>query len=816
MKISLNWLKDYLDIPLNAEQTSELLTDIGLEVEGMEATESIKGGLEGVLIGHVLECGQHPNADRLSLTKVDVGGAEPLQIVCGAPNVAQGQTVVVATVGTTLHNIEGESMKIKKGKIRGEVSEGMICAEDELGLGRSHDGIIVLAEQVPVGTPAREYFKVETDIIYEIGLTPNRSDATSHIGVARDLAAALKINHQHSGQLNWPNVDHFAVDNHDLPVEVVIENTEACPRYSGVSIKGIKVGGSPDWLKNRLNAIGVRPINNIVDITNFVLHELGQPLHAFDADKIAGHKVIVKTLPEGSLFHSLDEAERKLSSEDLMICDGDSKGMCIAGVFGGIDSGVTDRTTNIFLESAHFDARWVRRTSTRHLLRTDAAMCYEKGSDPSITVYALKRAVLLFKELAGGEIASEIVDVYPQEIERPQVEVSYTNINRLIGVQIPAEKVKEILAALDLQVLEENAEGLRLSVPTSKVDVLREADVIEEILRIYGLNNVPISNKISSTIGQDLAAAQRKAKAEVSSLLTGNGFHEMMAVSLTQSRYFKEILPVADEELVYVANTSNVHLDVMRPVVLFGGLEAILRNQNRRNADLRLYEWGNSYRKQEEGYEEQAHLCLYISGRRWAESWLSKEAQEVDFYTLKALVENITRRLGLSGYQTAAISTAEDQRWTYGTKYHRGPVELVSFGKLASGVLHKMEIKRAVYYADFNWGNILKATRKNKIDFVELTKFPSIRRDLAIVIDNSINFSDIANIARKTGKKILKNINLFDVYENEQQIGKDKKSYSVSFIFEDPSKTLKDKEVDKIMNQLIQNYEGKLGALIRR
>ncbi len=816
MKISLNWLKDYLDIPLDADKTSELLTDIGLEVEGMEAIESIKGGLEGVVIGHVLECGQHPNADRLSLTKVDVGREKPLQIVCGAPNVAQGQKVVVATVGATLYNQAGESLKIKKGKIRGEASEGMICAEDELGLGSSHDGIIVLPEETAAGTAARDYFKVENDVIYEIGLTPNRSDATSHIGVARDLAAALKINHNHSGQVNWPSVDHFAVDNKELAISVEVENTEACPRYSGISIRGVKVGESPDWLKKRLNAIGVRPINNIVDTTNFVLHELGQPLHAFDADKIAGGKVLIKTLPEGSSFRSLDEHDRKLSSEDLMICDGNSKGMCIAGVFGGINSGVTESTSNIFLESAHFNARWVRRSSTRHLLRTDAAMCYEKGSDPNITVYALKRAALLFKELAGGEIASELIDIYPQPIQRAEVAISYKNVNRLIGVEIPAAKVKEILEALELEVLEESAEGLRLAVPTSKADVLREADVIEEVLRIYGLNNVPVSNKISSTIGPDLAAPRRKAMQETSGLLTGNGFHEMMSVSLTQSRYFKEILPVAEEELVYVANTSNVHLDVLRPLVLFGGLEAIVRNQNRRNADLRLYEWGKSYRQREEDYEEISHLALFISGRRWAESWLGKEEEEVSFYTLKATVGNIVRRLGLSGYQESAVSAAEDARWAYGTKFHRGPMELVTFGKLSSGLLRKMEIKKSVYFADFNWDNVLKATHKHKIDFVELTKFPSIRRDLAIVIDNSINFSDIADIAKKTGKKILKNINLFDVYENEQQLGKNKKSYAVSFIFEDPSKTLKDKEVDKIMNQLIQSYEGKLGALIRR
>jgi len=782
----------------------------------MEVVESIKGGLQGVVIGKVVECGQHPNADRLSLTKVDVGGEELVQVVCGAPNVAQGQTVVVATVGATLYNVSGDSLTIKKGKIRGEVSQGMICAEDELGLGASHDGIIVIEEDVQPGTPASDHFKLENDIVYEIGLTPNRSDATSHIGVARDLAAALKINHNHSGEVRWPSVDHFAVANQDLSIEVKVENTEACPRYSGVSISGVKVGESPDWLKNRLNAIGVRPINNIVDITNFVLHELGQPLHAFDADKISGKKVIVKTLPDGTVFHSLDEIERKLSAEDLMICDGDSKGMCIAGVFGGINSGVKDTTQNIFLESAHFDARWVRRTSTRHLLRTDAAMCYEKGSDPSITVYALKRAASLFCELAGGTISSEVIDIYPEEIKRPEVNVRYRNINRLIGVEIPPVKVKAILEALEIEVIEEHEEGIKVAVATSRADVLREADIIEEVLRIYGLNNVPGPSQIRTAITHFPKPDGRKLANTVSDLLSANGFNEIMAVSLTQSKYFKEILPVPEEDLVYVNNTSNIHLDVMRPSMLFGGLEAIVHNQNRRNSDLRLYEWGKTYKTKGDDFEEQTHLSLFLTGRQESESWLVSETKEVSYYQLKALVHNVLKKLGLSNYQETPMTKEEGSHWAYGMKYHRGPQAIVEFGLLSGALAQAMDIKKPVFYADFNWDLILKAMAKHKVDFEELVKYPSIRRDLALVIDNSINFSDIVGIAKKTGKKILKEINLFDVYENEEQLGKGKKSYAVSFVFEDSSKTMKDKEVDKIMGQLIQAYEGKLGAMIRR
>lgn len=813
MKVSLNWLKQYLDINLSKEEISELLTGIGLEVEGMEEIESVKGGLKGVVIGHVKACGKHPEADRLSLTKVDIGSGEDLQIVCGAPNVAAGQKVVVATIGTVLYDADGKEFTIKKGKIRGEFSEGMICAQDELGLGTDHSGIIVLPEDAVVGTKASEYFNIENDVVYEIGLTPNRSDATCHTGVAKDLAAALKINRNHSGKVKMPDTTGFAADSNALPFSVVVENTEACPRYSAVTIKGVTVKESPDWLKNRLNAIGVRPINNIVDITNFVLHELGQPLHAFDADQIRGKKVIVKTLPEGTVFKSLDGVDRQLTATDLMICDGESNGMCIGGVFGGINSGVTEKTKNIFLESAHFNAKWIRRTSMHHQLRTDAASCFEKGSDPNVTVYALKRAAMLIRESAGGEIASEIVDLYPKVIEKVKVEVAYAKVNRLIGVEIPVADLKSILAALEMEVVSENEQRFTVAVPTNKADVTREADVIEEILRIYGFNKVPVSNQIRSAVTISKKPDPQKVKNTISELLIASGFNEIMAVSLTESRYFNETLPIDSSELVFVNNTANMHLDIMRPTMLFSGLEAVLHNQNRQYADLKLYEFGKSYRKTKDGFKENDHLTLFLTGLKNQESWLEKDTTEVNYYTLKAYVFNVLNRLGISNFQESAVA---DNIFSFGLKYHRGPENLVTYGKVQSSVLKKMDIKNAVFYAEFNWDAIINALKKQKIEFAELSKFPSIRRDLALIIDNSVNFQDIAEIANKTGKNILKDVNLFNVYENEEKLGKGKKSYAVSFVFQDDSKTLQDKEIEKIMNKLIETYEGKLGAVIRR
>lgn len=814
MNISLNWLKDYIDIDLDPKKVGEILTDIGLEVEGEEEVESVKGGLEGIVIGHVKECGKHPNADKLSVTKVDVGREEDLAIVCGAPNVAAGQKVLVATIGTTLYSPEGEAWKIKKGKIRGEVSEGMICAEDELGLGASHDGIMVLPEDTEVGMAARDYFQLETDYVYEIGLTPNRSDATNHIGSARDLAAAMKVNFDYKGTLRMPNVDDFKTDSNEMPVEVVVENFEACPRFSGVAIKNIEIKESPDWLKKRIEAIGVKSINNIVDITNFVLHELGQPLHAYDFNAIKDQKIIVKTLPEGTIFKSLDEIDRKLRAEDLMICDGEGKGMCIGGVFGGIDSGVTDSTTSIFLEAAHFNAGWIRRSSMSHNLRTDAAKVFEKGSDPNITVFALKRAAMLIKELANGEIASDIIDIYPEPIKAVNIKSTYANINRMIGVDIAPEKVAFILEAMDMEIVEKNEEGFTVAVPTNKADVTREADLIEEILRIYGFNNVPISGHISTAVVTGSFPDPNAVRNKVADYLAANGFNEMMAVSLSESRYYKEIMtdfPL--DELVYINNTSNVHLDIMRPHMVFSGLEAILRNQNRQNADLRLFEFGKSYLSIDDKYQENEQLTLFMTGKKEEESWHNDGKATVNYFTLKAYVVNILNRLGLTSYQATAI---KDNIYSFGMNFHRGPQSLVTFGKLAASLTKSMNIKGEVFYAEFNWAPIFKACAKHTIVTKPLNKYPSVRRDLALVVEKSVNFSDIAAIAAKTGKKLLKDINLFDVYENEKQLGANKKSYAVSFVFENPEKTLKDKEVEKVMSQLIRNYESQLGALIRK
>ncbi len=816
MKVSLNWLKDYINIDgLSPEEVSEILTGIGLEEEGMERVESIEGGLEGVVVGHVVECGKHPDADRLSLTKVDIGQEELLQIVCGAPNVAQGQKVMVATVGTTLYPIDSnEPLKLKKGKIRGQVSEGMICAEDELGIGRDHAGILVLPEETKVGTPASDYFKVEIDHVYEIGLTPNRSDATNHLGVAKDLAAYLKANRAYTGGVHIPEVSGFKADDNSLPVEVEVEDAEAAPRYAGLTIKGLQIAESPDWLKSRLKAVGVRPINNVVDITNCVLHELGQPLHAFDLDKVKGKKIIVKALPEGTKFQTLDEVERQLSGEDLMICNGEGEGMCIAGVFGGMNTGVTDETTDIFLESAHFNAKWVRRTSMKHNLRTDAAKVFEKGSDPNIVVYALKRAALLMKELAGGTISSDIIDLYPAPVKPAEVSVRYEHVNRLIGVEIPREKLKSILDALEMEVVADDEKVFTVAVPTNKSDVTREADVIEEILRIYGYNEVPISEQVRSSINVAPQPDPNLLRDKVGDLLAANGFHEMMALSLSRSQYYEEIYQsLPKEKLVFINNTSTVQLDIMRPDMLFSGLEAIVHNQNRQQMRLKLFEFGRTYQHGEGKIDEQQHLSLFLAGDRFGESWLDNRKGEADYYTLKAYVEQVLSRLGLSGYQETELS---DEDFAYGMQYHRGPQILARFGKVNPKLAKAMDVRGAVFYADFQWDTLVKSRKKHKVSYEELNKYPTVRRDLALVIDNSVKFSDIVAIARKAGKKLIKDINLFDVYENEAQLGSGKKSYAVSFTFENPEKTLKDKEVEKLVNKMIADYETKLGASIRK
>jgi phenylalanyl-tRNA synthetase beta chain len=729
--------------------------------------------------------------------------------------VAKGQKVLVATVGTELHPMGSEEpLKIKKGKIRGEVSAGMICAEDELGIGVSHEGIMVLPEDAPVGQDAKTYLNIETDYVYEIGLTPNRSDATAHLGVAKDLAAALQINYDLTSGVKLPDVDHFKVDNTNHPIEVEVRNYEACPRYAGVTITDLKIAPSPDWLKNRLEVIGVRSINNVVDITNFILHELGQPLHAFDLEKVGAHKIIVETLPEGTKFQSLDEVERSLSAEDLMICDGNEKGMCIGGVFGGLGTGVTDGTTSIFLESAHFNPQYIRRSSMRHNLRTDAAKVFEKGSDPNIAVYALKRAAMLMQELAGGKVSSEIIDLYPAPILPKQIEVKYQYINDLIGVDMSHNEIRAILEAMEMELVADSDTAFTVSVPTNKSDVLRPADIAEEVLRIYGLNRVPIPGSIHTAVTVSPKPDPVAMRNTISDYLSANGFNEMMGLSLSQSKYYKEILPsIPEEALVYINNTSNVHLDIMRPEMLFSGLEAILHNQNRQSQDVKLYELGKSYQHNDDKIVETEHLSLFMAGNRVSESWIDTGKVATDFYTLKAYAKNVMSRLGYQGYQEKAI---HDEVFAYGLQWHRGPQVLVEMGLVHPKLAKTLGIKNEVFYAVFNWSLLFKGLKKHKVQYQAVSKFPNMRRDLALVIDKHVKFADIEGIARKTVKKLLKDINLFDVYENEEQLGKDKVSYAVSFIFEDPNKTLRDKEVDKVINQLIRNYETKLGAVIRR
>jgi phenylalanyl-tRNA synthetase beta chain len=807
MKVSLNWLKDYIQLDLSPEETGEILTDIGLEVEGIDRIERIKGGLKGVVAGKIKTCRSHPNADKLSLCTVDVGEESELQIVCGAPNVAQGQTVWVATLGTTLYTPEGEAWTIKKGKIRGEFSEGMICAEDELGLGSSHAGIMVLDNDIPAGAFAKDYYETGEDYIYEIGLTPNRSDATSHTGVAFDLAAYLEINHEGKHGIKWPDVSAFKEGSSEYKVEV--KDLENCPRYSGLLIDGIKIGPSPGWMQDYLRAIGIGPKNNIVDITNFILHELGQPLHAFDADKIDGNKIIVKTAGPGEEFLDLESKTRKLDGEELMICDAKEKGMCIAGVFGGFDSGVSDSTTRIFLESAHFNAKSIRRTSTKHLLRTDAAVCFEKGSDPEGTIYALKRAALLMQEYAEGHIRSKIVDIYPEPILKKEIEVRYDHVSRLIGTTISNDEIKAILAALEMEINKEDDEGIHVLVPTNKADVTREADVIEEILRIYGYNLVPLPDKLRTNLNIRQQPDNHATKNRVADALSALGFNEMMALSLTKSSYFPEALKA---NMVLVNNTSNIHLDVMRPELIRSALEAVQYNVNRQQTDLRLYEFGRAYSKTEDGFEEQEILSLTISGAQNPESWHTEDSK-VSVFLLKAYVNRILAMMGIANCQTEEL---EDENFEYGLNLHRGGKSIVRFGSVHKSLLNDFGIQQEVFFAAFDWKSLLKSSGKQKIYFEEISKYPRIRRDLAVAVDNGVKFEQLKTIAIRADKKLLKEVNLFDVYKNDKQLGEGKKSYAMSYVFESKDKTLKDKDVDKIMQAIMFNYEKELDAIIRK
>lgn len=808
MKISYNWLKQFIKTDWDAEKTGDLLTDLGLEIEGIESYQSVKGGLEGVVIGKVLTCEQHPNADRLRVTTVNIGTETPIQIVCGAPNVAAGQTVPVATIGTTLYTEEGEAWTIKKGKIRGEESHGMICAEDELGLGKSHDGIMVLDDNLEAGTKAADIFDIENDQVFEIGLTPNRADAMSHYGTARDLKAGL-LQHDINLELITPSVSAFHVDNRALKIDVDVQDKEKAPRYCGLTISGIKVSESPAWLQHRLKAIGLAPINNVVDATNYVLHELGQPLHAFDAAKIVGNKIEVKTVAAGTKFTTLDEVERELHEDDLMICDAE-KPMCIAGVFGGIHSGVTESTTSIFLESAYFNPVAVRKTAKRHGLNTDASFRFERGIDPNITEYALKRAALFITDIAGGEITSDITDEYPDKIEDFQVRLSFDNAKRMIGTEIPRETIKSILTSLEIKVNNVTETGLGLTVPAYRNDVQREADVIEEILRVYGYNNIPITQKLNASISNTSKFEDHKLQNIIGDQLASQGFYEMMSNSLTTAKYVELSEQLKAEHNVEMLNPLSQDLAVMRQSMLFSGLEAIAHNINRKQSDIKFFEFGKTYHDYNGNREEYKHLGLYLTGNKSKESW-NTPSQPSDFFYLKSCVSNILNRLGISRFKESPI---KNDVFAEGISFGLGKNKLVEFGIVKKSILKALNVSQDVLYADFNWDTVLQMAAHNSIKFKEIPKFPEVRRDFALLIDDNVTFESIDIIARKTEKQLLKSVNLFDVYQGKN-LPKGKKSYAVSFMLQDEKKTLTDKQIDKIMKKLLANFERELGAELR-
>ena len=817
MKISYNWIKEYLDIDIEPRKLAVILTGLGLEVEAMEEWESVKGGLKGVIIGEVLTCRKHPDADKLTVTTVNIGASEPLHIVCGAPNVAAGQKVPVATVGTVVFKGE-ESIEIKKSKIRGELSEGMICAEDELGLGTLHEGIMVLEKNAVPGTPASEYFKLETDFIYEIGLTPNRIDSGSHFGVARDLAAYLNINKGSKTSAKLPSVAVFKPDNNDNHYEVIIENTTDCPRYTGATISGVKIGESPDWMKNKLRAIGLNPINNVVDITNYVQHEIGQPLHAFDADRIDGRKVIIKNLPDKSKFITLDETERSLSSKDLMICN-TREGMCIAGVFGGIGSGVTGSTRNVFLESAYFNPVTIRKTARRHALNTDASFRFERGADPEITTWALKRAILLIKEIAGGKISSDIVDVYPNKISRTKIEVSFKNIDRLVGKQIDHQVIKKILGLLDIKILGEKGDLMTLEIPLYRVDVHREADVVEEILRIYGYNNVEINEHVNSTLTYQEKPDREKVVNIISDMLTASGFAEIMCNSLNPASFYENV-DFSREELVMLANPLSSDLNAMRQSLLYGGLSSVSRNINRQNPDLRFYEFGYCYflRKSDksftgvDNYTETGSLDLFISGNTGLQRWNYKTSP-TGFFNIKASVEMILSRLGIKA-GTLSTGTSEKRYFAESFTWLSNKKLVAETGRISKEYLDKFDISQDVYYAHFEWDLVMELIHDHSVSYRELPKYPWVRRDLALLLDKGVKFGQIKEIAFRTEKHILQDVDLFDVYESDS-LGHNKKSYAVSFILRDDLRTLTDRTIEKTMNNLVAAFEKEAGAKIR-
>lgn len=811
MKISYNWLKDYLSLNETADEVSKALTSIGLEVESMEHIESVKGGLHGVVVGHVISCGKHPEADRLSLTSVEVGAGAPLQIVCGAPNVAAGQKVAVATVGTTLFFASGEEVKIKKSKIRGVESFGMICAEDELGIGTSHDGIMVLDPAVPVGTPLRDLLQLKDDVVFEIGLTPNRIDAASHLGVARDLAAFFRR------KINLPDITAFAVDNTSNPYAVEVQKAEACIRYTGITLSGLKVTSSPEWLQNRLRAIGINPRNNVVDATNYILHELGQPLHAFDADQIAGKNVVVRTCAQGTEFVTLDGQTRQLDANDLMICS-TTEPMCIAGVLGGLHSGVTENTCNVFLESACFHPVWVRKTARRHGIFTDSSFRFERGVDPNMTLYALKRAALLIKQLAGGTISSDCVDIYPTVVKPCEVEMSYTRINRLIGKEIPKNEIHAILSALEMQVLQDKDDVLVVSIPTYRVDVLRECDVVEDLLRIYGYNNIEIPQQVRSTLSYAPQPDKDRLVNMVSDYLSANGFLEIMSNSLTKASHYAELTTFKPENSARILNPLSNDLNVMRQTLLFGGLEAIARNIKHRNSDLRLYETGNCYSYlpgQPEGlqrYGEETRLALFITGDWLSDSW-NRKAEASNFFTLKESVEKLLGRLGIDLYQQKMGDVPADI-FTDGFKLSSRKETILSMGIVAKPLRKQFDIDQDVYFAEIRWEALLNFAKQQKILYAEMARFPEVRRDLALVLDQDVKFATLRDLAFRTERTLLKSVNLFDVYEGNK-LPENKKQYALSFVLQDKDKTLNDVGIDRVMGNLLKCFEKETGATLR-
>ena len=828
MNISFDWLKQYVDLGgMTPGELDDLLTFSGLEVEGVEKVESIRGGLEHVVIAQVLTCEPHPDSDHLHLTTVDVGTGTPLNIVCGAPNVAAGQKVVCAQIGTKIYTSDTEFYEIKKGKLRGAVSEGMLCAADELQLGSDHAGIMVLPGDAPVGMPAKEYFGLTDDYVLEVAITANRSDATSHIGVARDVVAVLNTREGKNLKIKWPEVPEIKVEHPSThPVCVTVEESALCPRYTGITLENVHVQDSPEWLQTRLRTVGIRPINNIVDITNFVLMEVGQPLHAFDADKIAGNHVIVRTLPQDTPFVTLDGVERKLDHRDLMICN-EVEGMCIAGVFGGQKSGITEATTRVFLESAYFNPTTIRKTSKRHGLKTDASFRYERGCDPNITPWALRRAVGLMQELAGAVIASDMVDLYPTPIERATVDLNYARVDALVGQPLPREAMKTALRSLDIEIASESAEGMTLRIPTCKVDVYRECDVVEEIMRIYGYNNIHFEEELNSCLSYSPKPNPRRLQNIVSDLLTDNGFSEIMNNSLTKSEYYDANPDFPSERCVRILNPLSKELNVMRQTLLYSGMECIVRNLNYKQKDLKLYEFGRSYIKTENSdnpensdlpvtrkYDETQHLSIWMTGNLQPESWKVPSAP-VDFYHLKGHVMNILRRMRMN-ISRLQFQPATAHYYAEGVSvvFRDSHKELCSFGTLSKELLRAFDCKQPVHYADFNWSLLLKSYPDKEVLYAEVPNFPEVRRDLALILDKKVTFAEIERVAYSTEKKLLKRVGLFDVYEGKG-ITEGMKSYAVSFILQDKDKTLTDKQIEAVMAKLQKNLEEQLHATIR-